>query len=173
MLLGSSNLNSSRHPPWYSCCSWSHWHSPFPVSCFGSCSHCTPRWRISNNASSVTSWECLLSCTEFSSAQWPSLQYSSWFPPCRFPCVSPKVRHHFEWWKFHSADKLRRLRRQYMEGTLVAVGRLACSPLLRCVCIDRLSLATIREQQKIRCSFLCLAFLHLTFCFDIHAGDVR
>ena len=60
-----------------------------------------------------------------------------------------------------------------MEGTLVAVGRLACSPLLRCVCIDRLSLATIREQQKIRYSFLCFAFLHLTFRFDIHAGDVR
>ena len=48
--------------------------------------------------------------------------------------------------------ELRRLCRQYMEGTMVAVGRLACSVVLRCVCIDRLSLATIREQQKI-CHF--------------------
>ena len=48
--------------------------------------------------------------------------------------------------------ELRRLCRQHMEGTMVAVGRLACSVVLRCVCVDRLSLATIREQQKI-CHF--------------------
>jgi len=45
-----------------------------------------------------------------------------------------------------------------MEGALVAAGRLARSPLLRCVCVDRLSLATIRKQPKICYSFVCLAF---------------
>jgi len=41
--------------------------------------------------------------------------------------------------------RLCRLRRQHMEGTVVAIGRLARSFILRCVRVDRLSLATICE----------------------------
>jgi len=65
-----------------------------------------------------------------------------------------------------------RLRRQHMEGALVAVGRLARSVVLRCICVDRISLAAVREQQKI-CHFPVLLFPTLTSCLDIHAGDVR
>lgn len=46
---------------------------------------------------------------------------------------------------FTPLTRLHRLRRQHMEGTLVAVGRLARSVVLRRLRIDRLSLATICE----------------------------
>ena len=55
-------------------------------------------------------------------------------------------------WMFRSADGASRLRRQHMEGTLVAVGWLARSVILRRVRVNCLSLATICEQQKI-CHF--------------------
>lgn len=48
--------------------------------------------------------------------------------------------------RFTPLTELLRLRRQYVEGPLVAPGRLARPVIFRCVRVDRLSVAAIPKQ---------------------------